>query len=99
MGPSAMRVMSGTRVGFWNQNPPERYKPFTCVGHYIGPDLGDHIPGAKLEQPLMEGKLVFRVGTLFRPDLGKYQRVETILILETYFPEMFEYDHWQKATG
>lgn len=99
MSVSMIRVRSGARVGFWNPNPPETHKPFTCAGHYIGPDLGEHLPGARLEQPLMEGNLIFRVGTLFRPDLGKYQRVEGILILETYFPEMFNYEHWQKATG
>lgn len=99
MGPNAMRVTTGLRIGFWNPNPPERYKPFHCVGHYVGPDLGDHLPGTSLAQPLMEGELKFRVGVLFRPDLGKYQRVETILILQNYIPEMFDYEHWEKATG
>jgi hypothetical protein len=69
------------------------------MGIYVGPDLGDHIPGAKLSQPLMEGELKLSVGVLFRPDRGKHQRVETILILENYIPEMFNYEHWEKATG
>ncbi len=94
-----MRVTSGLRVGFWNQNPTEFHKPFRPMGVYVGPDLGDHIPGTRLQQPLMEGELKLRVGVLFRPDLGKYQKLETILILENFFPEMFNYEHWEKATG
>jgi len=94
--PNSMRVAAGLRVGFWE---PEAYakhrrSPFTCKGYYTGPDLGEHIPGAKLEQPLMEGTLKFRVGVLFRPDLGKRQRLETILILENWIPEMFDYEDW-----
>jgi len=46
----------------------------------------------------MEGTLKFRVGVLFRPDLGG-KRLETILILETYIEEMFEYEDWEAATG
>lgn len=47
----------------------------------------------------MEGVLNFRVGVLFRPDLGRRQSLETILVLENYFPEMFDYETWEKATG
>lgn len=94
-----MRVTTGLRVGFWNPNPPERYKPFRPMGVYVGPDLGDHIPGAKLVQPLMEGELQLRVGVLFRPDLGKHQKLETILIIDKYIPEMFNYEHWESAIG
>jgi len=91
----SMRVTAGLRIGFWN---PTNYmgngSPFTPKGYYTGPDLGEHLPGSKLEQPLMEGTLVFRVGVLFRPDLGKRQQLETILILETWIPEMFDYEDW-----
>lgn len=86
-----MRITSGIRVGWWTQ------KGFDPVGFYIGPDLGDHIPGTHLEQELMEGTLGFNVGVLFRPDLGRRQRLETILILENYIPEMFEYNDWSLA--
>lgn len=92
----SMRVTSGLRVGFWDQNATQwTGGPFKPKGYYYGPDLGDHIPGARLEQKLMEGNLIFRVGVLFRPDLGKHQRLETILILETYIPEMFNYEDWE----
>lgn len=101
----AVRITSGLRIGFWygdtsHAPPMEKHKhAFQCVGHYAGPDLGDHIIGSKLEQKLMEGTLRFSVGVLFRPDLGKRQRLETILILEKYIPEMFNYEHWEAATG
>lgn len=90
---TGMNISAGLRIGFWNQNNRER-APFTPKGYYTGPDLGEHLPGSKLEQPLMEGVLKFRVGVLFRPDLGKRQQLETILILENYIPEMFEYEDW-----
>ncbi len=100
-----MRVLTGTRVGFWNPGPHsagyyDKHKlAFIQQGTYVGPDLGDHTPGAKLIQPLMEGELHLRVGVLFRPDLGKHQKLETILILDNWIPEMFDYEHWEKATG
>lgn len=93
----SMRIAAGLRVGFWDQNATQwTGGPFKAKGYYSGPDLGDHIPGTRLEQKLMEGNLVFRVGVLFRPDLGKYQRLETILILENWIPEMFDYADWDK---
>ena len=95
--PSSMRVAAGLRVGFWDQSGTQwNGGPFKPKGYYTGPDLGDHIPGAKLEQELMEGTLTFRVGVLFRPDLGKRQRLETILILENWIPEMFDYEDWSE---
>lgn len=99
MGISPVRISAGLRVGFWNPQPREFHKPFRCVGHYAGPDLGEQIPGTLLQQALMEGVLNFRVGVLFRPDLGRRQSLETILVLENYFPEMFDYETWEKATG
>jgi hypothetical protein len=45
----------------------------------------------------MEGDLAFRVGVLFRPDRWPRQNLETILILENYFPEMWNYDTWESA--
>ena len=91
-----MRITSGVRVGFWK---PNNYmgdgSPFTPKGVYTGPDMGDLIPGQKITQELAEGELKARVGVLFRPDLGKRQKLETILILETWIPEMFDYEHWE----
>lgn len=90
-----VKVTSGLRVGFWDQNATQwAGGPFRPKGHYTGPDLGDLIPGTRLEQKLMEGTLKFSVGVLFRPDLGKYQRLETILILDNWIPEMFSYQDW-----
>lgn len=91
-----MRVTAGLRVGFWHPGANARGKEaFTCKGIYQGPDLGEQLPGKRLEQELMEGTLKLRVGVLFRPDLGKNQRLETILILENWIPEMFEYEDWE----
>jgi hypothetical protein len=94
-----MMISSGLRIGFWSQYPKEHRKPFTCVGHYTGLPLGDQLPGWRGEQELMEGTLRFRIGVLFRPDLGKYNRLETIMILENYIEEMFDYEDWEAATG
>jgi len=91
----AMRIVAGLRVGFWDQKATQwTGGAFKSKGYYNGPNLGDHVPGVRLEQKLMEGSLFFRVGVLFRPDLGKNQRLETILILENFIPEMFEYEDW-----
>ena len=92
---SRMRVSAGLRAGFWNPSPGWGSTPFTPKGIYMGPDLGDKIPGEKLHQKLMEGDLYFRVGVLFRPDLNTKQKLETILILESWIPEMFEYEDWE----
>ena len=94
-----VNISAGLRIGFWNPSPAYGDVPFNCVGHYSGPPLGDRIPGASLQQELMEGTLKFRVGVLFRPDLGKHQCLETILILQTYIPEMFEYEDWEAVAG
>lgn len=61
--------------------------------------MGDQLPGWRGEQELMEGVLKFHVGVLFRPDLGKQNHLETILILETYIEEMFEYEDWAAVSG
>jgi hypothetical protein len=95
---NTINISDGLLVGFWSQYPEEFRKPFTCVGHYNGPTLGDRLPGWRGQQELMEGTLKFRVGVLFRPDLGKYNRLETIIILENHIEEMFEYEDWE-ATG
>ena len=91
-----MRISAGLRVGFWEPDAHAKHRrsPFTCKGYYDGPDLGEFVPGTRLVQKLMEGELVFRVGVLFRPDLGKRQQLETILILENWIPEMFNYEDW-----
>jgi len=98
-----VRVLPGTRVGFWNPEPksgPDQFlRAFTPKGIYVGPDLGDLVIGTILAQPLMEGELRLQVGVLFRPDLGKRQRLETILILCNWIPEMFDYEHWKAMTG
>ena len=94
---TTMRVGPGLRIGFWAPGRPGG--PFIHKGFYTGPELGDHIPGSRLEQKLFEGDLKFRVGVLFRPDLGPRQNLETILILENYFEEMWNYETWDQAIG
>ena len=89
-----MKISAGLRVGFWKPGAWGT-SPFHVKGIYTGPDLGDKIPGEKLHQKLMEGDLYFRVGVLFRPDLNTKQKLETILILENWIPEMFEYEDWE----
>lgn len=99
-----VQVLTGTRVGFWNPGPhfvPDDQKflrAFTPKGVWVGPPMGDHIIGTRLNQELMEGTLQMQVGVLFRPDRNKYQRLETILILHNWIPEMFDYSDWE-ATG
>jgi hypothetical protein len=90
------RVMAGTRVGLWRPSREHRH-PFVHLGYYSGPDLGDAIVGTKYEQKLMDGELTFHVGVLFRPDLGRRQRLETVLLLENYIAEMWDYDTWEKV--
>lgn len=93
-----MKIHDGIRVGYWNPNRVDRMKnAFTPVGVYRGPE-GDYVVGTLLEQKLFEGTLKFRVGVLFRPDLGKRDRMETILILENHIPEMFDYADWEKVS-
>lgn len=99
-----MRVPSGVRAGFWYPGPHimcppmEKWKhAFKPVATYNGPDLGDPVIGQKFQQSLLEGVLEFSVGVLFRPDRGKRQRLETILILHNYIPEMFDYADWEKC--
>lgn len=96
-----MRVPSGVRAGFWYPGPHfmcppmEKWKEaFKPIATYNGPDLGDSVIGQKFQQSLLEGVLEFSVGVLFRPDRGKKQRLETILILHNYIPEMFDYADW-----
>lgn len=99
-----MRVPSGVRAGFWYPGPhtcaqDEKWKrAFRPIATYIGPDLGDPIVGTLFEQKLMEGTLRFRIGVLFRPDRGFRQRLETILILENFYEEMFDYSDWEKLS-
>lgn len=88
------RVAAGLRVGFWNPDAGWKGNAFIPKGFYNGPDLGDLTPGQKIQQKLMEGDLKLRVGVLFRPDLSGRQRLETILILENWIEEMFEYADW-----
>ena len=92
-----MRVGPGLRVGLWRPSRERYHHPFIHLGFYSGPELGDIIVGSKYEQPLLEGVVCFSVGVLFRPDLGKRQRLETILILETYHESMWEYETWMKV--
>lgn len=97
MGPKDVTIGYGTRIGFWNPHGGHWTRAFKEAGIYTGPDLGDQLPGKKFEQKLMEGDLKFRVGVLFRPDRGKHQSTETILIFEKYIPEMWDYDSWLKS--
>lgn len=92
-----LKIAAGLRVGFWDPTGTQwNDGPFQPKGYYTGPDLGEHLPGSKLEQPLMEGTIRFRIGVLFRPDLDKRNRLETILILENWIPEMFDYEDWSE---
>lgn len=100
---NAVKIHPGLRVGFWQPNTtghwsPEKRSAFTHKGFYTGPDLGDRIVGTRLQQELMEGTLEFSVGVLFRPELGRRQNLETILILHNWIPEMFEYEHWEEVS-
>lgn len=96
-GVSTVRITAGLRVGFWDPTQTQfTGGPFTPIGYYTGPDLGDHIPSTRLQQNLMEGALIFRVGVLFRPDLGRKQSLETVLILENYIEDMFDYEDWER---
>lgn len=90
-------VGPGLRVGFWNPNGGHWKKAFRPMGTYEGPPMGDLIVGTRMEQKLMEGTVKFSVGVLFRPDRGKRQRLETILIIDHYVPEMWDYEHWEKT--
>ena len=68
------------------------------MGGYIGPDLGYQLVGTMLEQKLIEGNIRFKVGVLFRPDRGAKNNLETVLILQDYIPEMWDYsEHWEQA--
>jgi len=66
------------------------------MGIYEGPILGDVIVGSKFNVELMEGTFQFSVGVLFRPDLGKRQRLETILIIDKYVKEIWDYEGWDR---
>jgi len=96
--PSSMNIAPGLRVGFWEGGAwaSKRQSPFHPKGFYTGPIVENVLPGLVMEQELMEGTLSFRVGVLFRPDLGKRHRLETILILQNYIPEMFDYETWSE---
>lgn len=89
-----VRVSGGTRIGYWRLT--EHHKPFHPIGYYYGPDLGSQIPGKRLIWPLIDGELIMKVGVLFRPDLGKYQKLETVLIVLNYVEEMWDYDDFQR---
>lgn len=91
-------VSQGLRVGFWNPNGGHWKKAFKQMGFYHGPVLGDVIVGSKFDVKLMEGTFRFSVGVLFRPDRGKRQRLETILIIEDYVKEIWDYDGWDRDT-
>ena len=89
-------IIPGLRIGWWR--PGWQKTPFTELGTYIGPPLGYHIIGTTLEQKLIEGNLKFRIGVLFRPDRGPRQNLETVLIVENYVPEMWDYNEsWEKT--
>lgn len=90
-----MRVDSGTRAGLWRPGSPQG--PFIELGRYIGPVLPDPIIGAKFEQKLMEGTVTFSVGVLFRPDLDRRHRLETIIIIDDGINDMWDYDTWEKT--
>lgn len=84
-----VKVTAGIRVGTWENG-------FNCLGYYTGPDLGHLSPGESMTQCLKEGDVTFTVGILFRNDLNKNQRRETVLILQEWVPEMFNYYDWEE---
>lgn len=92
-----MKISAGIRIGYWKPGFYKRNEPFNCIGFYDGPDVGDHIPGQRLKWPLIDGDLILSVGVLFRPDLGKRQALETILIVQKYQEEMWDYDDFKKS--
>lgn len=94
-----VNISYGLRVGFWKPGTGDFRQAFQCKGIYTGPNLGTSLPGSRFEQKLIEGTLEYRIGVLFRPDLGRNQRLETILILEKVVPEMWEYADWQLLEG
>lgn len=87
-----MIVPERARVGFW---VPSSKECFIHKGFYVGPELGDVIVGTKMTQELMEGTITFIVEVLYRPDLPKKQRLETVLVLKNHIPDMWEYDTWE----
>jgi len=95
---SSMKINAGIRIGYWKPGYRPEGGAFNCVGFYYGPDLGDLLPGAPISWNLMDGELKMKVGVLFRPDLGKRQRLETILIITNYVEEMWEYDDFQQES-
>jgi hypothetical protein len=91
-----MRVVPGTRIGYWKPNMGTWKQAFKPIGVFVGDDMGDIIAGTVMHQELMEGTLKFQVGVLFRPDRGKHQKLETVLIIIEMISEMFEYTDWEK---
>lgn len=102
------RFNPGIRFGFWYPGPHvgvgsvESWKhAFRPLGIYSGPTLldpsgEDPVVGTEFVQQLMEGELRFSVGVLFRPDRGPKQRLESIIIIRKFIPEMFDYTDWPK---
>ncbi len=92
-----MHVATGTRIGLWR--PGSKGGPFIELGLYMGPALEDPLIGKKFVQKLLDGMLEFEVSVLFRPDLGRKKCLETILIINHYVEEMWEYDdHWKRTS-
>lgn len=91
-----MYVGPGTRVGLWRPSREHRH-PFVHLGYYSGEPLGDVIVGSRYQQKLLDSEVSFAVGVLFRPDLGRKQRLETIIILEKFSPDMWDYDTWEQT--
>lgn len=98
MPSNEITVHPGLRIGLWTPGT-YRGEPFRCLGFYQGPIISPIIVGQTLEQELLEGVVRFKVGVLFRPDLGKWNTLETILILVNYVEEMWNYETWEQATG
>jgi hypothetical protein len=90
-----MKILTGTRAGFWH--PVYRQNPFQHLGFWQGKYLGDHIPGYVFEQDLLEFKIEFHVQVLYRPDLDKRSRLETVLIFDKYDEKIWDYDCWSRV--
>ena len=87
------------RIGLWRNYG--YHDPFRSTGWWVGPSLGNFMPGQNFHQDIEEGRLEFSVGILYRPDRGKREKVEIILKLKTIdkaiTEAMWSYNTWEKV--
>lgn len=104
-----MKIPNPCRIGWWNIDPLNGYPPFIHRGFYLG-DLPPSICGEVYVTDLEEGKIIFRVNVLYRPDLYDIRRqlpgtlrnlLEVVLCLHpssdrAALQAMWEYDLFRK---